>query len=148
MGAAKRKALSPEVVSATLPSLKAPRLLDQLRERIRFLHYSRSTEDAYVFWVRAFIRHYGLRHPRDLDGAAVESFLTPGWPANGKWYRQRTGRPCQPCCSSTAKCWVCNYPGCLRSAARDRSGAYQWRCRATRLSTSCRASTNAYAWPA
>lgn len=75
-GDVKRKALRPEVVSASLPPLKSPRLLDQLRERIRFLHYSRSTEDAYVFWVRAFIRYHGLRHPRDLDGPAVESFLT------------------------------------------------------------------------
>jgi len=44
MGEVRRKALRPEVVSATLPALTAPRLLDQLRERIRFLHYSRSTE--------------------------------------------------------------------------------------------------------
>ncbi len=32
-----------------LPPLQAVRLLDQLRERIRYLHYSRRTEDAYVF---------------------------------------------------------------------------------------------------
>jgi hypothetical protein len=32
-----------------LPPLKAPRLLDQLRERIRYLHYSRCTEDIYVY---------------------------------------------------------------------------------------------------
>jgi integron integrase len=59
-----------------LPSLVATRLLDQVRERIRFLHYSRSTEDAYVHWIRAFVRHQGLRHPRELGGPEVESFLT------------------------------------------------------------------------
>lgn len=59
-----------------LPSLSAPRLLDQVRERIRFLHYSRRTEDAYVHWIRAFVRHQGLRHPRDLGGPEVEAFLT------------------------------------------------------------------------
>lgn len=29
----------------------APRLLDQVRERIRYLHYSLRTEDAYVHWI-------------------------------------------------------------------------------------------------
>lgn len=31
-----------------LPPLKSTRLLDQLRERIRALHYSLRTEEAYV----------------------------------------------------------------------------------------------------
>ena len=30
-------------------------MLDQLRERIRYLHYSVRTERAYVHWVRSFI---------------------------------------------------------------------------------------------
>lgn len=32
--------------SGGLPPLRAVRLLDQRRERIRYLHYSRSTEDT------------------------------------------------------------------------------------------------------
>ena len=36
------------------PVLRSVRLLDQLRERIRYLHYSLSTEKAYVYWVRFF----------------------------------------------------------------------------------------------
>jgi hypothetical protein len=60
-----------------LPPLQAGRLIDQVRERIRFLHYSRRTEDAYVHWVRSFVRFSGLRHPRDLGGLEVEAFL--GW---------------------------------------------------------------------
>ena len=35
-----------------LPPLQSPRLLDQVRERIRYLHYSLRTEQAYVHWVR------------------------------------------------------------------------------------------------
>jgi hypothetical protein len=31
-----------------LPPLQAPRLLDQVRERVRYLHYSIRTEQAYV----------------------------------------------------------------------------------------------------
>lgn len=54
----------------------APRLLTQLRERARYLHYSLSTERAYVYWVRLFVRWSGLRHPRDMGAAEVEAFLT------------------------------------------------------------------------
>ena len=52
------------------------RLLDQLRSQIRYLHYSIRTEEAYVHWVRAFVRFHGLRHPADLGGAEVEAFLS------------------------------------------------------------------------
>jgi hypothetical protein len=51
-------------------------LLDQLRERIRTLHYSPRTEDAYVHWCRAFIRFHDRRHPKDMAGSEVEAFLT------------------------------------------------------------------------
>jgi integron integrase len=56
--------------------LRSTRLLDQLRERIRYCHYSLRTEQAYVFWVRRFIRFHGMRHPREMGGLEVESFLT------------------------------------------------------------------------
>ena len=59
-----------------LPPLKATRLLDQVRERIRYLHYSLRTEHAYVHWVRAFVRFHGLRHPAELGAPEVEAFLT------------------------------------------------------------------------
>lgn len=54
----------------------APRLLDQLRERIRYLHYSLRTEQAYVHWVRAFIRFNGMRHPKQLGAPEVQAFLS------------------------------------------------------------------------
>ena len=41
------------------PSLTSTRLLDQLRERIRYLHYSLQTEKAYLYWTRFFIRWHG-----------------------------------------------------------------------------------------
>ena len=65
---------------STPPPLRATRLLDQLRERLRYCHYSLSTERSYVYWVRAFVRFHGLRHPRVMAGAEVESFLS--WLAN------------------------------------------------------------------
>jgi site-specific recombinase XerD len=60
-----------------LPPLQSARLLDQLRERVRLLHYSRRTEEAYLHWVRAFIRFHGIRHPAQMGAPEVEAFL--GW---------------------------------------------------------------------
>jgi len=51
-------------------------LIDQLRERLRTLHYSLRTEDVYVDWVRRFILFNGRRHPRDMGAPEVEAFLT------------------------------------------------------------------------
>jgi len=59
-----------------LPPLQATRLLDQLRERIRYRHYSIRTEQAYVYWVRYFVRWHGVRHPAEMGGPEVESFLS------------------------------------------------------------------------
>jgi site-specific recombinase XerD len=55
----------------------APRLLDALRERLRYMHYSLRTEEAYVHWVRGFVRWAGGRHhPRDMGAAEVQAFLS------------------------------------------------------------------------
>lgn len=59
-----------------LPPLRSVRLLDQVRERCRLVHYSLQTERAYVYWARAFIRFHRLRHPAEMGGPEVESFLT------------------------------------------------------------------------
>jgi hypothetical protein len=56
--------------------IASTRLLDQVRERIRYLHYSQATEKAYIFWLRWFIRWSGLHHPRDMGKPEVEAFLS------------------------------------------------------------------------
>ena len=61
-----------KTVIDNLPLLRSVKVLDQLRERIRYLHYSIRTERAYVHWVRAYIRFHGLRHPATLGGTEVE----------------------------------------------------------------------------
>ena len=53
-----------------------PRLLDRVRERIRYRHYSIRTEKAYVAWIRRFILFHGKRHPAEMGGAEVEAFLS------------------------------------------------------------------------
>ena len=53
-----------------------PRLLDQVRNQLRTLHYSYRTEQQYLFWVRRFILFHGKRHPADMAAAEIEAFLT------------------------------------------------------------------------
>jgi integron integrase len=67
-------------LTSDLPPLRAARVLDQLRERIRYLHYSLRTEKTYVYWVRTFIRFHRLRHPAQMGRAEIEAFL--GWLAD------------------------------------------------------------------
>lgn len=55
---------------------QAPRLLDQVRAKIRLKHYSIRTEQAYVDWIRRFILHFGKRHPQEMGAGEVEAFLT------------------------------------------------------------------------
>lgn len=60
--------------------MRSARLLDQMRERIRYMHYSLSTEHVYVYWVRFFIRWHGragpMARPREMGAPQVEAFLT------------------------------------------------------------------------
>ncbi len=64
---------------ADVQPLVSKRLLDQVRERIRYLHYSLKTEKAYLYCVQFFVlwsaQQGGMRHPRDMRGADVEAFL-------------------------------------------------------------------------
>jgi integron integrase len=62
------------------PPLASKRLFDQVRERIRYLHYSLKTEKAYLYWVKFFIlwcaKQGGMRHPKEMGVTEVEAFLT------------------------------------------------------------------------
>lgn len=62
----------------THPALspKTPKLLDQVRVKIRLKHYSIRTEQAYVDWIRRFILFHNKRHPADMGAPEVEAFLT------------------------------------------------------------------------
>jgi integron integrase len=52
------------------------RLLDQVREQIRLRHYSIRTEQAYVSWIKRYILFHDKKHPKDMDKAEIEAFLT------------------------------------------------------------------------
>ena len=85
-----------KTATAPLP-LRSVKVLDQLRERIRYLHYSLRTEQAYVNWVRAFIRFHGVRHPATLYSSEVEAFLS-GWRTSARFRSPRIVRHWRPCC--------------------------------------------------
>lgn len=53
-----------------------PRLLEQVRNRIRARHMSLRTEKTYLQWIRRYVRLHRLKHPRELGRAQVEAFLT------------------------------------------------------------------------
>ena len=57
-------------------SARSPKLLEQLRDRIRLKHYSLRTEQAYVQWAKRYIIFHGKRHPAEMGKAEIEEFLT------------------------------------------------------------------------
>ena len=58
-----------------IPNPKA-RLREQVREVMRWHHYSGRTEDAYWQWIRRFIFFHAKRHPKEMGAAEVSAFLT------------------------------------------------------------------------
>lgn len=52
------------------------RLLDQVRDKLRTLHYSLRTEEAYIGWIKRYIYFHGKQHPKELGAEGVEAFLT------------------------------------------------------------------------
>jgi integron integrase len=59
------------------PATPDPRtLLGQLKAQIRVRHYSLRTEEAYVYWVRRFIRFHHHRHPREMGAEELKAFLS------------------------------------------------------------------------
>ena len=65
-----------DVNTPQMSSPKTPKLLDQVRGKIRLKHYSIRTEQAYVDWIRRFILFHNKRHPIDMGASEVEVFLT------------------------------------------------------------------------
>jgi integron integrase len=64
------------VNETTPPAPTPPKLLDQVRDKIRVKHYSIRTETQYLQWIKRFILFHGKRHPKDMGAAEVEAFLS------------------------------------------------------------------------
>ncbi len=56
------------------PQLK---LLDQVRQVLRYHHYAYSTEHTYSHWIKRYIYYHGGKtHPRELNEKDIENFLS------------------------------------------------------------------------
>lgn len=64
------------MIEETTPINRSPKLLDQVRDRLRVKHYSLQTEKLYIQWVKRYILFNSKRHPKDLGAENVEAFLT------------------------------------------------------------------------
>ncbi len=59
-----------------LSSVPARRtFIDDVRDVIRTRHFSYRTEETYIHWIKRFIVHHGMRHPKRMGQAEVAAFL-------------------------------------------------------------------------
>ena len=52
------------------------KLLDIVRDKIRFKHYSISTEKTYVHWIKHYIFFHNKKHPIEMAKNELEEYLT------------------------------------------------------------------------
>ena len=51
------------------------RLIDQVRQVLRYHHYSYRTEQTYCDWIIRFIKFHGSQtHPKDMGKSEIEAF--------------------------------------------------------------------------
>lgn len=69
-GPAKAQSVAP---AGTAPKSK---LLDQARLALRARHYSRRTEEVYLYWMKKYILFHGKRRPAEMGETEINAFLT------------------------------------------------------------------------
>jgi integron integrase len=52
------------------------KLLDIVRDKIRFKHYSYSTERTYIHWIKQYIFFHNKKHPIKMAKREIEEYLT------------------------------------------------------------------------
>ena len=53
------------------------KLMDQVKEVLRYHHYALRTEKTYCDWILRFVKYFGgKKHPMDMGKAEIESFLS------------------------------------------------------------------------
>ena len=55
---------------------KSEKLVDQIKEVMRYHHYSYRTEKTYIKWIVEFIRFNGTKHPKDMGKDEIEKYLS------------------------------------------------------------------------
>ena len=52
------------------------RLMDQVRQVLRYHHYAYRTENTYCDWIVRYIKYFGAKkHPRDMGKTEIDAFL-------------------------------------------------------------------------
>lgn len=51
------------------------KLLEEVRLTLRTAHYSKSTEEIYISWIKQFILFHNKTHPEKLGAEAIKNFL-------------------------------------------------------------------------
>ena len=68
------------------------RLMDQVRQVLRYHHYSYRTEQTYCDWIIRFVKFQGYqKHPKDMGKSEIEAFLSH-LATNPKWRLQPSDR--------------------------------------------------------
>lgn len=52
------------------------KLLDIMRDKIRFKHYIMSTERVYIYWAKKYKLYHNKKHPKNMGKVEIEQFLT------------------------------------------------------------------------
>ncbi len=51
--------------------------MDQVRQVLRYHHYSYRTEQTYCDWIIRFVKYHGSqKHPKDMGKSELEAFLS------------------------------------------------------------------------
>ena len=94
-----------KTATAPLPPLRSVKVLDQLRERIRYLHYSYQPNRLMsTGFVPSSVSTVCVT--RQPWATAKSRHFCPGWRTSARFRSPRIVRHWRPCCSSTARC--CN----------------------------------------
>jgi LmbE family N-acetylglucosaminyl deacetylase len=70
--------MAPPNFSDKSTTAKPPKLLDQVRDKVRVKHYSIRTEQTYVDWIKRYIFFHDKRHPKNTEARDIEAFFTHG----------------------------------------------------------------------
>ena len=74
------------------PDLK---LMDQVRQVLRYHHYAYRTENTYCDWIVRYIKYFGAKkHPRDMGKTEIDAYKPPCHRAEGFRFHPTAGAKC------------------------------------------------------
>ncbi len=54
------------------------KLMDQVRQVLRYHHYAYRTENTYCDWIVRYIKYFGAKkHPRDMGKTEIDALISP-----------------------------------------------------------------------